>query len=67
MLLSPYAVVNEFPILKALDEVDAIMKKLLDIDQEMRSHEETLNNVHQALMRGEVVVRCHACAPASIP
>ncbi|KAH0831931.1 zinc-finger of the MIZ type in Nse subunit-domain-containing protein [Lanmaoa asiatica] len=40
---------------EALDEVDAIMKKLLDIDQEMRSHEETLNNLHQALMRGEVV------------
>ncbi|KAG8214475.1 hypothetical protein J3R82DRAFT_9528 [Butyriboletus roseoflavus] len=40
---------------EALDEVDAIMKKLLDIDQEMRSHEGTLNNLHQALMRGEVV------------
>ncbi|KAF8133644.1 hypothetical protein EV363DRAFT_1448333 [Boletus edulis] len=40
---------------EALGEVDSIMKKLLDIDQEMRSHEETLSNLHQALMRGEVV------------
>jgi hypothetical protein len=41
------------------------MKKLLDIDQEMRSHEDTLNNLHQALMRGEVVVRHHAYVPSS--
>ncbi|KAN0087448.1 hypothetical protein V8E55_006069 [Tylopilus felleus] len=40
---------------EALDEVDAIMKRLLDIDKEMRSHEETLNNLHQAVMREEVV------------
>ncbi|KAG6376960.1 hypothetical protein JVT61DRAFT_995 [Boletus reticuloceps] len=40
---------------EALGEVDSIMKKLLDIDQEMRSHEETLSNLHQALIRGEVV------------
>lgn len=51
---------------KALDEVDSIMKKLLDIDQEMRSHEATLNNLHQSLMRGEVVVRRHACITCSI-
>lgn len=36
------------------------MKRLLDIDKEMRSHEETLNNLHQAVMREEVVVRHHA-------
>ena len=46
---------------KALGEVDGIMKKLLDIDQEMRSHEATLNSIHQAVMRGEVVVRHLAC------
>ncbi|KAI9449293.1 hypothetical protein HD554DRAFT_2208232 [Boletus coccyginus] len=40
---------------EALDEVDDIMKELLDIDQEMRSHEDTLNNLYQGLMRGEVV------------
>lgn len=50
---------------KALDEVDDIMKELLDIDQEMRSHEDTLNNLYQGLMRGEVVVRCHASVPSS--
>jgi len=51
---------------KALDEVDAIMKKLLDIDQEMRSHEDTLNNLYQTLVRGEVVVRPHDCVPSFI-
>ena len=42
------------------------MKRLLDIDHEMRSHEETLNNLHQNLMRGEVVVR-RQCAPLQHP
>lgn len=51
-------------MLKELEGVDAIMKKLLDIDQEMRSHEATLSNLHQSLMRGEVVVRRHACIHA---
>lgn len=64
-VISRCFVANEYSISKALDEVDAIMKKLLDIDQEMRSHEDTLNNLHQALMRGEVVVRHHACVPPS--
>ncbi|KIJ17689.1 hypothetical protein PAXINDRAFT_111190 [Paxillus involutus ATCC 200175] len=40
---------------EALDEVDAIMKELLDIDQEMLSHEQTLNTLHQTLMRGDHV------------
>ncbi|KAF9220964.1 hypothetical protein BS17DRAFT_786274 [Gyrodon lividus] len=40
---------------EALDEVDSIMKELLDIDQEMLSHEQTLNTLHQTLMRGERV------------
>ncbi|KIK86881.1 hypothetical protein PAXRUDRAFT_152549 [Paxillus rubicundulus Ve08.2h10] len=40
---------------EALDEVDAIMKELLDIDQEMVSHEQTLITLHQTLMRGDHV------------
>ncbi|KAF9242585.1 hypothetical protein BU15DRAFT_86778 [Melanogaster broomeanus] len=40
---------------EALDEVDTIMKELLDIDQEMLSHEKTLNTFHQTLMCGEHV------------
>lgn len=66
-VISRCFVVNEYPVSKALDEVDAIMKRLLDIDQEMRSHEETLTNLHQALMRGEVVVRHNARVPSPIP
>ncbi|KAH7885351.1 hypothetical protein F5I97DRAFT_1884716 [Phlebopus sp. FC_14] len=38
-----------------LDEVDAIMKELLDIDQEMLCHEQTLKDLHQNLLLGEVV------------
>lgn len=60
VVISRRFVINVYSVSKALDEVDTIMKKLLDIDQEMRSHEETLNNLHQALIRGEVVVRHHA-------
>lgn len=52
---------------QALEEVDAIMKKLLDIDHEMRSHEGTLSNLHQAVMRGDAVVRRHANVPSIIP
>lgn len=44
-------------ITKALDEVDTIMRELLDIDKEMLSHEETLKELHQKLMVGERVVR----------
>lgn len=40
---------------KALHGVDAIMRELLDIDQEMLSHEETLKELHQKLMLGERV------------
>ncbi|KIJ64447.1 hypothetical protein HYDPIDRAFT_28392 [Hydnomerulius pinastri MD-312] len=40
---------------EAMDEVDAIMKELLDIDQEMLSHEQTLNGIHNKLVRGEQV------------
>ncbi|KAI6044813.1 hypothetical protein EDC04DRAFT_264366 [Pisolithus marmoratus] len=40
---------------QALDGVDAIMRELLDIDQEMLSYEETLKELHQKLMLGERV------------
>ncbi|KAL4073236.1 hypothetical protein V8B97DRAFT_203425 [Scleroderma yunnanense] len=40
---------------QALDEVDAIMRELLDIDNEMLAHEETLKELHQKLMVGERV------------
>ncbi|KAG2155841.1 uncharacterized protein EDB93DRAFT_1128476 [Suillus bovinus] len=40
---------------QALSEVDDIMKKLIDIDNEMQSHEKTLSWMHQQLMRGEPV------------
>ncbi|KIM65946.1 hypothetical protein SCLCIDRAFT_424609 [Scleroderma citrinum Foug A] len=40
---------------QALDEVDTIMRELLDIDKEMLSHEETLKELHQKLMVGERV------------
>lgn len=43
--------------IKALDEVDVLMRELLDIDKEMLSHEETLKELHQKLMVGERVVR----------
>ncbi|KAG0694527.1 hypothetical protein DFH29DRAFT_1072874 [Suillus ampliporus] len=40
---------------QALSEVDEIMKKLIDIDHEMQSHEKTLSGMHQQLMRGDPV------------
>ncbi|KAG9315911.1 zinc-finger of the MIZ type in Nse subunit-domain-containing protein [Chiua virens] len=55
VILTCYFLVHRYPASQALDEVDTIMKKLLDIEHEMQSHEESLNNLHQTLMRGEVV------------
>ncbi|KAG1742395.1 uncharacterized protein EDB91DRAFT_310539 [Suillus paluster] len=40
---------------EALSEVDEIMKKLIDIDYEMQSHEKSLSGMYQQLMRGEPV------------
>ncbi|KAG6336055.1 hypothetical protein ID866_3028 [Astraeus odoratus] len=40
---------------QALDEVDAIMRDLLDIDKEMISHEQTLKELHQKLLLEERV------------
>ena len=58
-VISPFSSLTRSLVSQSLDEVDAIMKRLLDIDQEMRAHETTLSNFHQALVRGEVVVRRH--------
>ncbi|KAH7921912.1 hypothetical protein BV22DRAFT_1038079 [Leucogyrophana mollusca] len=39
----------------ALTEVDDIMKGLLDIDHEMRTHETSLDAIHQKLLRDEAI------------
>ncbi|KAH7913405.1 hypothetical protein BJ138DRAFT_1146131 [Hygrophoropsis aurantiaca] len=40
---------------EALKEVDIIMKELLDVDQEMRINEQSLDALHQKLMQGEAI------------
>ncbi|EGN92140.1 hypothetical protein SERLA73DRAFT_99710 [Serpula lacrymans var. lacrymans S7.3] len=40
---------------EALAEVDIIMRDLLDIEQEMISHEETLDGIYQRLSQGEAI------------
>ncbi|KAH9080421.1 hypothetical protein EDB83DRAFT_981269 [Lactarius deliciosus] len=40
---------------KELDRLDGLMRELIDIDTEIRSHERTLNDLHQQVVTGEEI------------
>ncbi|KAH9179339.1 hypothetical protein EDB89DRAFT_796281 [Lactarius sanguifluus] len=40
---------------KELDRLDGFMRELIDIDTEIRSHEQTLNDLHQQVVTGEEI------------
>ena len=39
-----------------LSEIDKMMRKLVDTENELQMHEETLMNLYQQVIRGEPVV-----------
>jgi hypothetical protein len=42
---------------KWLADLDIIMKELIDIDEEMVAHEQTVDEIYQKLVQGERIVR----------
>ena len=43
--------------IQALATIDALMRELLDTEQELVMHEQALDDIYQKLSRGEKIVR----------
>jgi hypothetical protein len=48
---------------KALDELDGMMREMVDLDAAMRVHKDVLDGLFQAATRGDDVVRASSCLP----
>jgi hypothetical protein len=47
--------------IQELDRLDGFMRELIDIDTEIRSHEQTLKDLHQQVVTGEEIVSNPSC------